>query len=144
MKAQVSWVNEKTFVGQTESGHAIVTGNATDDSPKPGPQAMELVLIGVGTCSAYDVVEILKKGRQNIYDVAVEMDADRAEAVPKVFTRIHMHYVVKGKDISEGRVARAVELSVEKYCSATAMMAQTAEVSHSFCLLYTSPSPRDA
>lgn len=132
MKAQVTWVNNKTFTGQTESGHSIVIGTAEGDAPKPGPSAMELVLMGAGSCSAWDVVEILRKSRQDVFDVIVELDAERADEPPKVFTRIHLHFVVKGRSVSEERVKRAIDLSVEKYCSATTMLEKTAEVTHDF------------
>lgn len=132
MKSRITWVADKTFTGQTESGHSIVIGTADGDTPKPGPSAMELVLMGAGSCSAWDVVGILKKGRQAVEDVIVELDADRAEDPPKVFTRIHLHFIVKGRGISADRVKRAVDLSVEKYCSATAMLEKTATVTHDF------------
>ena len=132
MKSTITWVANKTFTGQTESGHSIVIGTADGDAPKPGPSAMELVLMGAGSCSAWDVVEILKKGRQAIEDVIVELDADRAEVSPKVFTRINLHFVVKGRGLDPKRVERAINLSVEKYCSATAMLEKTASVSHDF------------
>lgn len=132
MKSTITWVNEKTFTGQTDSGHSIVIGTPTDGAPKPGPSAMELVLMGAGSCSAWDVVEILQKGRQQIEDVIVELDADRADEVPKVFTRIHLHFIVKGRGLSEDRVKRAIDLSVEKYCSATRMLEKTATVTHDF------------
>jgi putative redox protein len=132
MKSTITWLGNKTFTGQTESGHSIVIGTADGDAPKPGPSAMELVLMGAGSCSAWDVVEILKKGRQRIEDVIVELDADRAPEPPKVFTRIHLHFVVKGRGLSEDRVKRAIDLSVEKYCSATTMLEKTATVTHDF------------
>lgn len=132
MKSRITWVSGKTFTGQTESGHSIVIGTAEGDAPKPGPSAMELVLMGAGSCSAWDVVEILKKTRQNIDDVIVELDADRAPEPPKVFTRIHMHFVVKGRRVDPKRVERAVALSVEKYCSAVAMLEKTVTVTHDF------------
>ncbi|AZQ69007.1 OsmC family protein [Silicimonas algicola] len=132
MKSTITWLGNKTFTGQTESGHSIVIGTADGNAPKPGPSAMELVLLGAGSCSAWDVVEILKKGRQQIEDVIVELDADRAPEPPKVFTRIHMHFVVKGRGLSEERVKRAIDLSVEKYCSATMMLEKTATVTHDF------------
>lgn len=132
MKSRITWVADKMFTGQTESGHSVVIGTAEGDAPKPGPSAMELVLMGAGTCSAWDVVEILKKGRQPIDDVIVELDADRATEVPKVFTRIHLHFIVKGRGLDENRVRRAIELSVGKYCSATAMLEKTATVTHDF------------
>ena len=137
MKSKITWVADKTFTGQTESGHSIVIGTADGDGPKPGPSAMELVLMGAGSCSAWDVVEILKKGRQAVDDVIVELDADRAEEVPKVFTRIHLHFIVKGRGLETKRVGRAIDLSVEKYCSATAMLEKTALVTHDFEVIET-------
>lgn len=137
MKSRITWVGNKTFTGQTESGHSIVIGTADGDAPKPGPSAMELVLMGAGSCSAWDVVEILRKGRQAIEDVIVELDADRAEEPPKVFTRVHMHFVVKGRNLSEDRVKRAIELSVDKYCSAVAMLKPTMPVTYDFEVIET-------
>lgn len=133
MKARIKWVEERTFVGQSGTGHRIVLGVASGhDGATPGPSPMELVLIGTGGCSAFDVVHILEKGREPVEDVVVELDADRAETDPKVFTRIHMHFIVKGRGLSPQKVERAVNLSVEKYCSASAMMAKTATVTHDF------------
>ena len=137
MKSTITWTGNKTFTGQTESGHSIVIGTADGEAPKPGPSAMELVLMGAGSCSAWDVVEILRKGRQAIEDVIVELDADRAPEPPKVFTRIHLHFIVKGRDLSEHRVKRAIDLSVEKYCSATKMLEKTATVTHDFEIIDT-------
>jgi len=137
MKSRITWIAGKTFAGQTESGHSIIIGTADGDMPKPGPSAMELVLMGTGTCSAWDVVEILRKARQDIDDVIIEMEADRAPEPPKVFTRVHMHFIVKGKGVSEDRVRRAIELSVDKYCSASAMVAKTAEITHDFEIVET-------
>jgi putative redox protein len=102
---------------------------------------MELVLIGTGGCTAYDVVHILEKGREAIEDVAVEMDAERAQQDPKVFTRIHMHFVVKGRNLSREKVDRAITLSAEKYCSASAMMAKTATITHDFEIHDTAAAP---
>ena len=132
MKSRILWSGDRRFVGQTESGHSIVIGTAHGDSPKPGPSAMEVVLMGAGACSAWDVVDILQKGRLDVEDVAVELDADRAPEPPKTFTRIHMHFVVKGRGLTEAKVARAVNLSVEKYCSATKMLEKSADISHDF------------
>lgn len=101
MKARVKWVEERTFVGESGSGHKVVLGTAHGpDGKTPGPSPMELVLIGTGGCSAYDVVHILEKGREAVEDCVVELDADRAETDPKVFTRIHMHFIVKGRALS--------------------------------------------
>ncbi|MGR3511283.1 MAG: OsmC family protein [Paracoccaceae bacterium] len=132
MKSRITWVSDKTFTGQTESGHSIVIGTAEGDAPKPGPSAMELVLMGAGSCSAWDVVEILRKSRQQVEDVIVELDADRADEPPKVFTRLHLHFIVKGRDLSEDRVKRAVDLSIETYCSAVAMLKATMPVTYDF------------
>lgn len=133
MKSRIKWVEDRTFVGQSGTGHKIVLGTATEPGgPTPGPSPMELVLMGTGGCSAFDVVHILEKGREKIEDVVVELDADRAESDPKVFTRIHMHFIVQGRGLSVQKVERAISLSVEKYCSASAMMAKTATVTHDF------------
>ena len=132
MKSRLTWTGARTFLGQTDSGHSIAIGNAHEDTPKPGPSAMELILMGAGTCSAYDVVSILEKSRQNVDDVIVELEADRAENPPKVFTRIHLHFIVKGTGIDPAKVERAIGLSVDKYCSATAMLEKTATVTHDF------------
>lgn len=138
MKARVKWVEERTFVGECANGHKLVLGTAFGPEGKtPGPSPMELVLIGTGGCSAYDVVHILEKGREAVEDCVVELDADRAEADPRVFTRIHMHFVVKGRALSHAKVKRAIGLSIEKYCSASAMMAKTAEITHDFEVIET-------
>ncbi|MER9128268.1 OsmC family protein [Mesorhizobium sp. M0768] len=138
MKARVKWVEERTFVGESANGHKLVLGTAFGPEGKtPGPSPMELVLIGTGGCSAYDVVHILEKGREAVEDCVVELDADRAEADPRVFTRIHMHFVIKGRALSHDKVKRAIGLSIEKYCSASAMMAKTAEITHDFEVIET-------
>lgn len=133
MKARVKWVGERTFVGEAATGHKIAFGTAHGEAGlKPGPSPMELVLIGTGGCSAYDVVHILEKGREPVADCVVELDADRAATDPKVFTRIHMHFVVSGRGLSAGKVERAIALSVGKYCSASAMLGKTAAITHDF------------
>ncbi|WP_306046338.1 OsmC family protein [Nioella sp. MMSF_3534] len=132
MKARVKWAENRTFIGKSGTGHNFVFGTKEEDGTTPGPSPMELVLIGTGGCSAYDVVSILEKGREPIEDVVVELDADRAEGTPAVFTRIHMHFIVTGRGVNPVKVERAIQLSVEKYCSASAMMAKTAEVTHDF------------
>ena len=138
MKARIKWVEDRTFIGESGSGHKIVLGTASGpEGGSPGPSAMELVLIGLGGCSGYDVFHILEKGREAIEDVVVELEAERAEQDPKVFTRIHMHFVVKGRGLRAEKVERAIALSVEKYCSASAMIAKTATISHDFEVLDT-------
>ena len=137
MKANVAWVGDRTFEGRTESGHSVLLGTAHGDVPKPGPSAMELVLIGTGGCAAWDVVNILEKGRQQVENVSVELDADRAETEPKVFTRVHLHFVVRGRAVDPARVERAIALSADKYCSASAMIAKTATVTHDFEIVET-------
>lgn len=133
MRAKVRWIGERTFVGSTESGHSVVVGTAHgEDGRKPGPSAMELVLIGAGSCSAWDVVNILEKAREAVDDCVVALDADRAEKEPRVFTRIHMHFVVTGRGLDPRKVERAIALSVDKYCSAVQMLMKTAAVSHDF------------
>lgn len=133
MKARIKWVEDRTFIGESGSGHKVVLGTAFGpEGRSPGPSAMELVLIGLGGCSAYDVIHILEKGREAIEDVIVELDAERAQQDPKVFTRVHMHFIVKGRRLAAEKVKRAIALSVEKYCSASAMIANTATITHDF------------
>ena len=131
LKARIKWVEDRTFIGESGSGHKIVLGTAPEGRG-PGPSPMEFVLIGLGGCSGYDVVHILDKGREAIEDVTVELEAERAQQDPKVFSRIHMHFVVKGRGLAAEKVERAIALSVEKYCSASAMIAKTATISHDF------------
>jgi len=133
MKARVKLTEGMTFVAESETGHAIVVDAAPEVGGRNlGARPMELVLMGTGACSAVDVVLILRRARQEIRDCVVELDADRATSDPKVFTRIHFHYVVTGKTLNESQVARAIELSKEKYCSATAMLAHTAQVTSDY------------
>ena len=143
MKARIKWVEDRTFIGESGSGHKLVLGTAIgSDGRTPGPSPMELVLIGTGGCSAFDVVHILAKGREAIEDVEVELQADRAEQDPRVFTRIHMHFVVRGRGLSREKVERAIQLSVEKYCSASAMIAKTALMTRDFELVDTGGTTR--
>lgn len=133
MKAQIKWVDGAMFVAESESGHAVVIDGPADGGGRNmGPRPMELVLMGTGACSTYDVVSILRKARQDIIDCQVELSAERADAVPAVFTAIHMHFIVKGRQLAENQVARAVKLSAEKYCSASIMLgAAGVQVTHS-------------
>ena len=133
MKARVKWVEAATFLGESGSGHAVVMDGPPDGGGRDlGIRPMEMLLIGMGGCTAYDVVHILKKARQPVTDCVVELDAERAASEPKVFTRIHVHFVVTGYELPEKQVARAVELSAEKYCSASIMLGKVAEITHDF------------
>ena len=145
MRARVKWLEDRTFDGQSGSGHDVVLGTAFGpEGHTPGPSPMELVLIGTGGCSAFDVVHILEKGRETVEDCVVELEAERAAQDPKVFTRIHMRFVVKGRGLAPGKVERAVSLSVEKYCSASAMLARTATITHDFEVVDTALSSGEA
>lgn len=133
MKARVKWLEGMAFVGESASGHAVVMDAAPAVGGRNlGLRPMEMLLIGAGGCSSIDVLSILNKMRQNVRDCYVELSAERAESDPKVFTTIHMHFVVKGKDIKPEAVEKAVKLSAEKYCSASIMLGATARVTHDF------------
>lgn len=133
MKARIKWVENVSFVAESESGHTIVMDGAPEGGGRNlGPRPMETVLMGTGGCTAYDVVHILRKSRAPIVDCIVEIDAERAPDDPKVFTRIHFHFIVTGKGLKTQQVERAVQLSAEKYCSASIMLAKTAAVTHDF------------
>ncbi len=131
MECVVKWVDGMSFLAETGSGHALMM----DGAPEAGgrnlaPRPMELLLAGTGGCTGFDVVLILKRGRQEVKGCEVSMKADRAETEPKVFTRIHFHYRVTGRELKPEMVERAIKLSAEKYCSASAMLAKTAEITH--------------
>ncbi len=132
MKAEIKWVEKRTFLGKSGSGFTLPFGTASGEDGRPGPTAMELVLIGTGGCSAWDVVQILEKGRQNIEDCVCELEAERADTDPMVFTKIHMHFIVTGHGLNPDKVARAISLSADKYCSASAMLSSTADITHDF------------
>ena len=133
MKARVKWIEQVAFLGESESGHGIVMDGAPAYGGRNlGPRPMELLLMGAGGCTSFDVVTILKKSRQNITSCHVELEAERAENDPKVFTKIHMHFVVKGRDIKADAVDKAIHLSAEKYCSASIMLGATAKITHDF------------
>jgi len=136
MKARVKWVEQASFLGETESSHAVLMdGSPAAGGRNLGPRPMEMLLIGAGGCTSFDVVSILKKSRQAISDCYVELEAERAETDPKVFTKIHMHFVVKGKNIKPEAVEKAIKLSAEKYCSASIMLGATAAITHDFEVL---------
>jgi len=133
MKARIKWVENVCFMGESESGHAIVMDGAAEGGGRNlGMRPMETVLLGAGGCTAYDVIHILKKSRAAVTDCTVDINADRAGEDPKVFTKIHFHFVVSGKDLKPQQVERAVHLSAEKYCSASIMLGKTAAITHDF------------
>ena len=133
MRATVKWLDGAAFVGESGSGHAMVIDGAPQAGGRNiGPRPMEMMLIGLGGCSAFDVVLILRKSRQAVTDCRVELEAERADTAPRVFTRIHMVFVVSGKELRESAVRRAVNLSAEKYCSATAMLRASVEITHEY------------
>lgn len=134
MKAKIDWLGDVAFRATSGTGHEIVVDGPPDHGGKNrGARPMELMLLGVGGCSSFDVVDILKKSRQEVTACHCELEAERADEVPAVFTRIHLHFVVSGKSLREALVKRAVELSAEKYCSASIMMVKAGvDVSHSY------------
>ncbi len=134
MKARIKWVEEATFLAEAGSGHAVVMDGPPEMGGRNlGVRPMEMMLLGMGGCTNFDVVHILKKQRQEVTDCVAEIEAERAESEPKVFTRIHVHFVVKGRGLSEKKVAKAVELSAEKYCSASIMLGNAGvAITHDF------------
>lgn len=133
MECTVRWHEGMSFIAETGSGHMV----AMDGAPEAGgrnlaPRPMELLLAGTGGCTAFDIVMILKRGRQEVSGCEVKLSAERTESDPKVFTRINMHFVVKGKNLKPDAVERAVKLSAEKYCSASIMLGKTAAISHTW------------
>lgn len=134
MECKVKWTGEgMSFIAETGSGHAVVM----DGAPEAGgrnmaPRPMEMLLAGTGGCTAFDVVLILKKGRHAVAGCEVTLEAERAETEPKIFTKIHFHFRVTGKQLKQDAVARAIELSKDKYCSASIMLGKTAEITHDF------------
>lgn len=133
MKVRIKWLENVSFVAESESGHALVMDGAPEGGGRNlGPRPMETVLMGTGGCTAYDVVHILRKSRAPVSDCVVEIDAERAAEDPKVFTKIHFHFVVTGIGLKRQVVERAIALSAEKYCSASIMLAKTAKITHDF------------
>ena len=133
MKARVSLIDGVSFEGTAESGHRVVMDGPPElGGLDKGTRPMEMLLLGLGGCSAFDVVHMLRKGRVKFTDCEVKVEAERAAQAPKVFTRIHLHFVISGKEVPESKVRRAVQLSAEKYCSASIMFSQVARVTHDF------------
>ncbi|MFZ2288788.1 MAG: OsmC family protein [Halopseudomonas yangmingensis] len=134
MKAQIKWVDGAMFLAESGSGHTLVMDGPPEAGGRNlGVRPMETLLIGLGGCASYDVVSILQKARQDIRDVRTELEAERADTEPKVFTRIHLRFVVTGKGLKEAHVKRAVDLSAEKYCSASIMLGRAGvEITHDY------------
>jgi len=133
MKARVKWVQDATFIGESGSGHAVVMDGPADHGGRDlGVRPMEMLLLGMGGCTVFDVMMILRKARQDVSDCVVEIEAERATEEPKVFTKIHAHFRVSGNKLKEDRVKRAIELSAEKYCSASIMLGAVAEITHDY------------
>ncbi|WP_201832854.1 OsmC family protein [Microvirga zambiensis] len=133
MKARVSWVEGMMFIGESGSGHAIVLDGAPENGGRNvGIRPMELMLLGLAGCTAFDVVLILKRGREPVTDCVVEVDAERAQTDPKVFTSLHLTYRLSGQGLSPEKVERAIQLSKDKYCSASIMLGQVADITHSW------------
>ena len=131
MKARAVWVDGRMFVGESGSGHSVVMDGAPEAGGRNlGIRPMEMLLLGLAGCTAFDVVMILEKGREAVTDCVVEVDAERADGEPKVFTRIMLRYIVKGRNLARDKVERAVKLSADKYCSASIMLGKTAEMHH--------------
>ena len=133
MKCRVKWLDHMTFVGESGSGHSVVMDGSPDAGGRDlGIRPMEMLLLGLGGCTAFDVISILKKSRQKVIDCEVNIEAERSEEIPKVFTQIHIHFVVSGRDLKVDRVEKAVNLSADKYCSASEMLGKVATITHDF------------
>lgn len=133
MKARIKWVENVSFIAESGSGHSFLMDGAPEGGGRNmGPRPMEVLLMGTGGCTAYDVVHILRKSRAPVTDCVIEIDAERAEEDPKVFTKIHFHFIVTGNGLKPAQVERAVQLSAEKYCSASIMLGKTAAITHDF------------
>ncbi|MFA7554791.1 MAG: OsmC family protein [Spongiibacteraceae bacterium] len=137
MKATVKWVDGVSFAAESETGHSVVMDGPPDLGGRNlGPRPMEMLLMGMGGCASFDVMSMLKKSRQDVVSCVAELDAERADAVPAVFTKIHLKFIVSGNNLKEAQIKRAVSLSAEKYCSASIMMeAAGVEVTHSYELV---------
>ncbi len=138
MKASIEWTGGVSFAGRADSGHQVLMDGAPEaGGENKGSRPMEVVLIGMGGCAAFDVVHILRKQRQSVAGCSAEIDAERAETDPKVFTRIHAHFKISGRAPDSKKVAHAIELSATKYCSASIMLGKTAKITHDFELIET-------
>jgi len=133
VKAKIRMVQGMTFLGESESGHAVVMDAPLEfGGTNLGPSPMEMTLMGMGGCTSIDVVSILRKGRQDVQGCEAEVNAERSTDYPTVFTKIHVHFIVTGRDLSPEKVQNAIDLSAEKYCSVSIMLGKTAEITHDF------------
>lgn len=133
MKTRIVWLEDMTYVAQSPSGHALVMDGPPElGGHNLGPRPMEMLLMGMGGCTAVDVVSILRKARQDLRGCEIEIAAERADSDPKVFTQIHVHFILTGQELSAKHIERAIHLSAEKYCSASIMLGQTAKITHTF------------
>jgi putative redox protein len=133
MNVRIKWIDNMTFVGEAGSGHAVIMDGPPDHGGRNlATRPMEMVLMGLGGCTAFDIMNILKKARQVVTGCEVNVEAERADGIPAVFTRIHVHYVVRGQGLVDKLVQRAVELSAEKYCSVTVMLAKSVAITHDY------------
>lgn len=133
MKARIKWVDDAMFIGESGSGHTVVMDGPEENGGRNlGVRPMEMLLLGMGGCTAFDVMHILKKSRQSVSDCVAEIEAQRAETEPKVFTKIHVHFIVTGKEVNDKQVSRAIELSAEKYCSASIMLSKSVDITHDY------------
>jgi putative redox protein len=133
MQATIKWVDGKMFVGETGSGHAVVIDGPPDHGGRNmGVRPMEMILLGVGSCSSFDVVDILQKGRHGVTGCVTQVTGERVDAIPSVFSKIHLHFIVSGKDLKASAVERAVKLSAEKYCSAAIMLSKAVDITHDY------------
>ncbi|SFN86611.1 OsmC family protein [Nitrosospira briensis] len=138
MKTRIEWKDGMSFLAESGSGHSVLMDGPPEAGGKNlGPRPMEMLLMGTGGCTAFDVVLILQKSRQDISDCVVEIEAERAGEEPKIFTRIHFHFILSGKKLNPQQVERAINLSAEKYCSASIMLGKTAELTHDFEIVET-------
>ena len=136
MATRIKWIENAIFLGESESGHAIVMDGPPEHGGRNlGPRPMEMLLLGMGGCTTFDVIHILQKGRHAVTDCEVEISAERVDSEPKIFSRIHVHFIVSGKGLKESVVGRAIDLSSEKYCSASIMLAKSVEITHDFEIL---------
>lgn len=142
MKSRVTWLENVAFQGQTESDHIIMMdGSPAYGGENRGARPMELILTGLGGCASFDIVTILKKARQDIHHVECVLDAERAETIPAVFTKIHLHFIITGKKLKEKQVEKAIELSANTYCSASRMLTQAGvKITHDYEIIELDPS----